>query len=202
MALAHPTMQDVFQRLAGSALPEWSLLEAATTERRLARGEPLFMVGEDLPCVFVVTEGIVKMVYETPKGDAWVKGFAEAGVCFASLSALEDQGRTSFSAYAEVPTRVHQVRYAVVRELADHHLPWQRAMANAMRIYGQRKEKRELELLTLSPPERYQRFLQEHPALVEVLRQRDVASYIRVTPVALSRIKSRLLRDTGETVLR
>lgn len=194
----HPTLHDVFQRLAGCALPQWPQLEAATTERRLTRGEPLFTAGEDLPCVFVVSEGIVKMVYETPKGDAWVKGFAEAGVCFASLSALEDQGRTSFSAYAEVPSRVHQVRYAVLRELADRHLPWQRAVANAMRIYGQRKEKRELELLTLSPPERYQRFLQEHPALVNLLRQRDVASYIRVTPVALSRIKARLLRGAAD----
>ncbi|MDR7151737.1 CRP-like cAMP-binding protein [Hydrogenophaga palleronii] len=196
----HPTLHDVFQRLAGCALPEWPQLEAATTERRLTRGEPLFTAGEDLPCVFAVSEGIVKMVYETPKGDAWVKGFAEAGVCFASLSALEDQGRTSFSAYAEVPSWVHQVRYAVLRELADRHLPWQRAVANAMRIYGQRKEKRELELLTLSPPERYQRFLQEHPALVNVLRQRDVASYIRVTPVALSRIKARLLRGAADAV--
>ncbi|HEX5738686.1 MAG TPA: Crp/Fnr family transcriptional regulator [Hydrogenophaga sp.] len=187
-------MCDVFQRLAGCELPEWPLLEAAATERRLARGEALFTAGEELPCVFVVTEGIVKMVYETPKGDAWVKGFAEAGVCFASLSALEAQGRTSFSAYAEVPSLVHQVRYATLIELANRHLPWQRAVANAMRIYGQRKEKRELELLTLSPTERYLRFLQEHPALVKVLRQRDVASYIRVTPVALSRIKSRLLR--------
>jgi CRP-like cAMP-binding protein len=200
MDRTHPTLHDVFQRLAGSALPEWSLLKAAATERRLAMGEPLFTAGEDLPCVFVVNEGIVKMVYETPRGDAWVKGFAEAGVCFASLSALEDHGRASFSAYAEVPTLVQQVRYATLRELADRHLPWQRAVANAMRIYGQRKEKRELELLTLSPPERYQRFLQEHPALVSVLRQRDVASYIRVTPVALSRIKARLLREAAGTV--
>ena len=49
-----------------------------------------------------------------------------------------------------------------------------------------------MELLTLTPDDRYLRFLIDHPSLVAVPRQRDIASYIRVTPAALSRIKSRL----------
>lgn len=66
------------------------------------------------------------------------------------------------------------------------------AIANALKFYGQRKERREMELLTLSPEDRYIRFMHDNPELVAALRQSDIASYIRVTPVALSRIKSRL----------
>ncbi|MNU09051.1 hypothetical protein D3C72_2554010 [compost metagenome] len=51
-----------------------------------------------------------------------------------------------------------------------------------------------MELLTLSPEERYRRFLQQHPQIAAQVRQRDIASYVRVTPVALSRIKARILR--------
>jgi CRP-like cAMP-binding protein len=79
-----------------------------------------------------------------------------------------------------------------VQALADRHLPWQRAIANAYRLYGQRKERREMELLTLSPEERYRGFVRDHPELALTLKQRDIASYVRVTPVALSRIKARL----------
>ncbi len=183
--------------MAGSELPDWPTLEQATRERRLKRGEPLFLANERKPFVFVVNKGVIKMVYETPNGDSWVKGFAEAGMCFTSLNALEEDGLTSFSAYAEIESCIHQIDYRALCFLADRHIAWQRAVANALKFYGQRKERREMELLTLSPENRYLRFMHDYPELAAILRQRDIASYIRVTPVALSRIKSRLKGSTG-----
>lgn len=183
---------DIFRRLACSDLPEQQVLEQAKHCRRLKPGDALFRAGETKSFVYAVNEGIIKMVYETPNGDSWVKGFAEAGICFASLTALADHGATSFSAYAEVASHVEMIDYAALQQLADRHIQWQRAMSNAYKLYGQRKEQREMELLTLSPQERYRNFLRNYPALATVIRQRDIASYVRVTPVALSRIKSRL----------
>jgi CRP-like cAMP-binding protein len=183
---------DVFCRLAGAELPDRLVLDRAIKPRVLRAGEPLFRAGERQPHVFVVNRGVIKMLYETPKGDAWVKGFAEAGVCFASLTALEGEGRASYSAVAETEAAVEQIAFEDVQQLAGHHLAWQRAIGNAFRFYGQRKEQREMELLTLSPEDRYLSFIRRHPALAALLRQRDIASYVRVTPVALSRIKSRV----------
>lgn len=184
--------REVLEQLAGAPLPEWDTLTAALTPRTLQPGEPLFLVGQQVPCVYVVSAGIVRMDYETPQGDTWVKGFAEAGVCFASLSALAPQGRSSFSARALVASSLQQIDYRVVQALASRHLAWQCALSTAFRLYGQRKEQREMALLTLSPEQRYQQFLRDSPQLAAVLRQRDIASYIRITPVALSRIKARL----------
>lgn len=179
-------------RLAGSVLPERPALERATSRLQLMPGEPLFLAGAKRPHVFVVNRGIVKMVYETPKGDSWVKGFAEPGVCFASLTALEPNGSTSYAAYAETESVIDQIDYLKLQQLASQHPPWQCAISNAFKLYGQRKEQREMELLTLSPEDRYLSFLSKHPALAASIRQRDIASYVRVTPVALSRIKSRV----------
>ncbi len=190
---------ELFCRLTGADLPDRPALEHATSRRRLAPGESLFLAGEQRPYVYVVNKGIIKMVYETPNGDSWVKGFAESGVCFASLTALEVNGATSFSAYAEVESTIDQIDYPTLQRLADKHLQWQRAVGNAYKLYGQRKEQREMELLTLSPEDRYLSFLHKHAELAAVIRQRDIASYVRVTPVALSRIKSRVkARERGE----
>ncbi len=183
---------DVFCRLAGCDLPDRNHLEQAISRRQLKPGEALFLAGERKPFAFAVLEGVVKMVYETPGGDAWIKGFAGPGVCFASLTALENNGVTSYSAYAVTPSTIDQVSYLALEQLASQHLPWQRALSNAFRFYGQRKEQREMELLTLPPPERYLRFMHTYPGLAALVRQRDIASYVRVTPVALSRIRSRL----------
>lgn len=186
--------REVLEQLAQAALPEWRTIAQAATQRRLQPAEVLFHAGEVQPRVFVVNQGLVKMVYDTAEGDAWVKGFAPAGFCFASLTALQPGGVTSYSACAEGPCTIDQIDHAVLEALASRHIEWQRALSNAYRLYGQRKEQREMELLTLSPEARYLRFLQEYPQIAAQVRQRDIASYVRVTPVALSRIKARTQR--------
>lgn len=186
---------EVFCRLGGCELPDREELAEAVLQRKLQPGEPLFLTGQSKPFVFVVASGVIKMVYETPQGESWIKGFAQAGLCFASLTALEHQGVTSYSAYAETTTVVEQVDFRLLLQLGARHGAWQAAISEAFKLYGLRKEQREMELLTLSPQDRYLRFIQTHPALAAILRQHDIASYVRVTPVALSRIKSRLKRS-------
>ena len=63
-----------------------------------------------------------------------------------------------------------------------------RVLAEQMAV---RKEARERELLLDSAFERYQRFAERYPELVDWIPQRHIASYIGVTEQALSR----LLRD-------
>jgi CRP-like cAMP-binding protein len=183
---------EVFNHLAGSPVPERATLENAASRRRLVAGDTLFRAGDSLPSVFVVNQGIIKLLYETPDGDTWIKAFIVPGICFASLTALEDGGVASFTARAEVDSIVDQIAYADLAALADRHLEWQRAVSNAYKVYGRRKERREMELLTLSAAARYVDFLREYPDIAAVLKQRDIASYVRVTPVALSRIKARI----------
>lgn len=79
-----------------------------------------------------------------------------------------------------------------LERIAGDSLPWMRALRNADRAYGQRKEQREMELLMLALEARYARFLQEMPGIAAQLRQHEIASYIRVTPVSLSRIRRRM----------
>lgn len=192
---AYHSSRAVLEQLAQAPLPDWEMLARVTTVRPLRRGEVLFHAGEVQPRVFVVNEGLIKMVYETADGDTWVKGFVPAGLCFASLTALQPGGVTSYTALAEGgPCMVEQIDHAALETLAARHSLWQRALSNAYRLYGQRKEQREMELLTLSPEERYRRFLQQYPQIAAQVRQRDIASYVRVTPVALSRIKARVIR--------
>ncbi|MBE0385874.1 Crp/Fnr family transcriptional regulator [Pseudoalteromonas luteoviolacea] len=52
-----------------------------------------------------------------------------------------------------------------------------------------KKERREFELLTLSATERFNNLRNDDPQLVAKLTQNDIAKYLGITPVALSRIK-------------
>ncbi|PUA29265.1 MAG: cyclic nucleotide-binding protein [Cellvibrio sp. 79] len=183
---------NVFRRLAGMDLPAMDDLGRATIKLSLNAGDPLFHAAEQKPFVYVVNRGVLKLVYETPQGDSWIKGFVDAGICFASLMALQEKGATSFSVYAVTDVAIEQIDYRILQQLADQHIEWQRAISNAFKFYGQRKEQREMELLTLSPEQRYLNFIQQYAHLLPLIKQSDIASYIRITPVALSRIRARI----------
>jgi CRP-like cAMP-binding protein len=113
---------------------------------------------------------------------------------FASLNALAPAGLASFPALTLRASTIEQIDYSTIERLAERHMPWQRVLARAFQIYGSRKEAREMALLTQTPEERYRSFLLEHPQIAAQISQKDLAAYIRITPVALSRIKRRIKR--------
>jgi CRP-like cAMP-binding protein len=48
---------------------------------------------------------------------------------------------------------------------------------------------REMEQLSLSAEERYDRLLQRSPQLLQLVPQKDIASYLRMTPETFSRLR-------------
>lgn len=185
--------KTVLEQLGSGALPDWHRVESAVRVKHMRTGDRLFRAEDPHPYVYFVRQGIIKLVYETADGKEWIKAFAEEGRFFASLTALEPGGRTSFSTCAACDATVEQLPYQVLLDLAETHPAWQKTLRRSFEIYGFRKEAREKELLLLSAEERYRRFIAERRALSSRLADKDIASYIRVTPVALSRIKKRQL---------
>lgn len=187
-----PVFRQIFEALVGEALPDWTVAARAMQVVRVAAGAPLFLTDAVCPHVFCVRHGVMKLQYDTMDGKPWIKGFVDEGRFFASITALDPGGRTSFAAIAIVASVVEQIELAALETLAARHPIWQRALTQGFRLYGRRKEERERDLLTRTATERYQRFLAESPNIEARIAQKDLASYIGVTPVALSRIKRRL----------
>jgi CRP-like cAMP-binding protein len=55
--------------------------------------------------------------------------------------------------------------------------------------YMTKKQKREIELLSLEAKDRYKQFVKNNPTLSKNLPQFHIASYLGITPTQLSRIK-------------
>ena len=55
-----------------------------------------------------------------------------------------------------------------------------------------KKEQREFEFLCMTAEERYLKMLGTSPELIESVTQNDLAKYLGITPVGLSRIKKRV----------
>lgn len=180
------------EQLAGGPVPEWEHFASHIKTRRLAVGDTLFASDVHWPWLSVVRSGLVKLVYLREDGSERIKSFIAEGGFFASLAGLAADGRTTFSAVAMEAAVVDQLSYPQILALGDKHLAWQKALRVGIEHYGARKEKRERELLTLSPEARYRLFMHESSELLGRVPQKDLALYLGITPVALSRIRGRM----------
>lgn len=181
----------LFETIAGERLAERDLLMNAIELRQLQAGDTLFSQDEAHPFIYVVRQGLLKLTYLNEHGNEWTKSLVAERQFFASLAALRS-GKASFSVCAIEGCVLERMPFRVVEQLADRDLAWSRVVRHALMIFAERKERRERQFLTMSAEARYRLLLQEEPHLAGRVPQKELASYLGVTPVGLSRIARRV----------
>ena len=156
------------------------------------QGDHLFLQGDASRDLYVVKDCLLKGYYLTEDGQERIKSFLLAGDVIGSLSALKGDGTCSFNLVCVKPGTVIAVDFDAVYEAAKDDLDLSAAIADFLIAFGMKKEQREYELLCLSAEDRYRRLLDSRPELLELVNQADIALYLGITPVGLSRIKKRV----------
>jgi len=157
-------------------------------------GEDIFSQGEVSPDIFVVTEGLVKLHYVTIDGKEWIKSFIMDKGMLGSRASQSLGQPSTFSATCLEDCVIHSIPYKAFETLCAED-PTLAAMAfQFFQWLGLKKELREHQLLCLSAEERYRNFLNENPELAGRITQVDMARYLGITPIALSRIKGRVFK--------
>lgn len=213
-----PVARHIMELFAGGPLPEWDSFARAIRLVRLRAGETLFDVGVQHPFIYVVRRGTIRVGFFDASGKECLLAFCQPPDVLASVSAIAPAG---VKRLAELPAGIVKVRavghlghtasravavdycelerldFRIMEQLMKRHPAWAVAMFNAVTLHSLVKERRERELLILTPEQRYRRFLEDYPDLIGVVSQKDIASYLGVTPVGLSRIASRVRKDTA-----
>lgn len=147
----------------------------------------LLRQGDRQQNIFVLQKGIARAVWHSPEGNERIKEFYFPGeCCFLYLSWLTGsvadyslQMLTS-GALCEVPLRLLE---------QEEHQAAKIALLRQQLIFKEKKE----QMFLLNNPEQRYRYVQTHfPAWEAQLTQKDLASYIGISPVSLSRIRARL----------
>ena len=152
----------------------------------------LFRQGDDDSNVYLVKQGLLKAYYIRADGKEHIKSFLPEGSIIGSMVALVDGDPCTFSLAALEEGEVIALPYAKIEEAARSDIALANALVQFLSVYGKRKERREYELLSLSPEDRYKILLEETPEVAQRVSQADMAAYVGVTPQALSRIRRRM----------
>lgn len=166
-------------------------LRKRTRTMTFDKGAPVFSQGEICRQVYYICSGIVKLSYLTLGGKEMIKSFISEEQMFGSLQSQLTGGESTFSAIALEPLTVDVLDYSELQKIIDNNPQTQKLMLYFFQQLSLKKEKREYELLCLSAGLRYQKLCEENPGLVRRIKQVDLAHYLGITPIALSRLKHR-----------
>lgn len=183
---------SAFDRLVEIPSEEREYFRTLVARRSVPAQSHFARAGEPAADIGFCLSGLFRLYYTTPDGTEYNKNFCGQHEFVAPYSALLMREPSYFSIQALMDCELLVVRFRDFEALFERHACWQklgRLIAEHMFVS---KERRERELLMLSAEERYRQFLGRYRHLENRVPQYHVASYLGITPVALSRIRRRL----------
>lgn len=169
----------------------WRALEAELSPQTVAKGEFFTRPGEPSGRVALVRAGLLRFYYVDAGGAEFTKAFRGPGELAAAYAELllGQPARTHIQALEDCELLVAD--FARLDRRLSRFPEWAAVARLIAEHFYVVKERREFELLQLSARERYERFEDEYPGLAARIPQYHVASYLGITPVALSRIRAK-----------
>lgn len=154
--------------------------------------EHLFRQGDLSESLYIVKSGLLKAYYLSPDGKENIKSFIQPGDNIGSLSAIHAGETCTFSLVCLKPCELIVLNFSKLYQASRKDPEISAAVVDFLLRFGMKKELREFELLCLTAEDRYRRLLENAPNVFDLVTQNDIARYLGITPVALSRIKKRL----------
>ena len=155
-------------------------------------GGYVFRQGEDDRAIYAVRSGLLKAYYLSDDGRENIKSFLLEGDTIGSLKGFFGEEGCSFNLVCLEPSELISIEFDALYNGSRNDLSVANEVVDFLLAFGMKKETREYELLCLPAEERYRRLLASAPSLFDRVTQNDIARYLGITPVGLSRIKKRV----------
>lgn len=154
----------------------------------LKRNEYLKTKGSRDTNLYYIAQGSLRILLETESEEITFR-FGYTGNFISALDSYLTECASPFSIQAIKKCQLKVIKKSVftrfIESNTENLMLWQQLIQGVIIDQGER----ELDLLTQSPAERYARVLKRSPQLFQLIPAKYIASYLRMTPETLSRIR-------------
>ncbi len=173
----------------------WQQLMDHSSFKTFNKHDTLLTANKSSGHLWFVFQGLVRNFYATKEGKEFNKSFIAAPSFCGSMAEIVTGNPSRFSIDALEETSTIAISVDWFREMSTTHSGFKTLALVLAQKLALKKEQREAELLLDDARTRYQHFLKESPHLTGRIPAYHVASYLGITEVALSRIKSSIKRS-------
>lgn len=171
---------------------EWLHAMRLFSVTRVAKGDYYWRQGEPFRRIGILVKGLSAAQYEREDGTIRIRRFFQPGAPVGPYPGLIYSELAEYAMIMYEDSVVAHMDYGDWEHLLTRHRCWETIARKGNEKELIARERREAQLSLLSATERYMKFLEDYPGLEARLPQYAIASYVGITPVALSRIRKRL----------
>ncbi len=170
---------------------EWAGVRPLWERRTWSKGAFVAEVGRVEDRFHIVEEGVHRLFFEHD-GQELCLGFAYAGTWSGDPDSFFSNRPGRFQLRSIVDSATWSIQRGDLLGLYDRVPAMERSMRLILEELLVGRATREVELLSLNAEERYRRFIQRSPHLLQLVPQKDIASYLRMTPETFSRLRAKV----------
>lgn len=189
-------LKTEFARLAAPLVADPEVLTTligASRARRVAKGDHLVRQGDRVSSLHFIVSGLVRYYY-LADGTEYTGQFFDEGKLVADVFAMTTGGEALQNIDALEDSDLIEIPRVALQSAFDSDHAMERVGRRIMEEVMAGSQRRTASLLQLNPEERYSRFVQMRPEVARRVPQYLIASYLGITPEALSRIRARRTR--------
>lgn len=165
-------------------------LEIVLLEQQFAKGSVINARGKICRHLHFLESGLTKLFFFKEEKEFIMRFFAENSVC-APLDSFLRQTPSEYTLQALEPCRIFSLPYSEMERLCAKHHCIETAVRSITSMATVNMMNRISEMLEDNGTERYERFLKENGHLMQRISLGDLAAYIGITQVSLSRIRAK-----------
>ncbi|ASU23134.1 Crp/Fnr family transcriptional regulator [Vibrio qinghaiensis] len=155
----------------------------------------LVQQGECLQRIYFVLDGVCHACYLTEQGKSFSKEFYWAQDWIIGFESVIRNKPSPYLLESLTPIRLVELPIDILHAWREMQHPLYLKLVEAQLMH---KENKERFMLLHTPAERYQLFTEHFAPLKVHITDSQLAAYLGITPISLSRIKARLNAKTSE----
>ena len=161
--------------------------------RTFHRGEPLENVGEPAQWIAFVERGCFKyMVHNHDEGKDYITGFAFEDEFVADFPNCMDHQPATVSIVAQTACKVWLLNGNEFKHIFDTIDPMKEMEARIFKHLFLQIYTQYLDAYRMTVKERYAHLLRRCPQIVQQINLKDIASFLKVTPTTISKIRKEI----------
>ncbi len=170
---------------------DWKIFSSKLFRLELPKKEILLNIGQTENYLSFIEEGVVRFYIPKLENDL-TTGFFFKGTFLSAYDSFLTQTPSKYRVETISPTVLWRLTYHDLQDIYRQTTVGNLIGRKASEEHFLKKHQRELSFLQDSAEERYLRLFTERPELIQHIPLKYIASYIGVTPQALSRIRKRI----------
>lgn len=170
---------------------DWHFFSSRLSTATYARNALLLKAGQVENYLSYVESGIIRLYIPKPENDITL-GFVFPGNFVSAYDSFLTRAPCRYQVQALTEARLWRISFEDLQQVYAHTRKGNEIGRKSAESLFLIKSRRELSLLNKTAEERYLDLFSQRPELIRHIPLKHIASYIGVTPQALSRIRRRI----------